>query len=286
MTKKGLLKWVKEQFMGADDDQPKKTTAQKLQGAVEREINLANAKGEAATAAMVATDNARKELANLVAQYQELQRQALSAEKKGDAAQAQKILALALAIKEKIETGTERYESANNAAKQMISEARKQFKAGYEASQDLPRRVLQIEINQMAEKARNLEGEAKRQIEGKQSYKALANSIDLNTARIMAQNLIAEGTIGLDEEVEQVLKEAQFQDEYKKLQETAKTTEDEIINTEIIEKDDAVSRAAGLLSEPAFGGMIPQLNDGFTIKKEPMPIKANVISDEEGDKEE
>ena len=274
---KNLGRRIVELFMGTDDlEQARKTTPQQLQEAVQRDIELANVKGETATAAMVAAGAQRKELAKLDAQYNALGRQALLAEKKGDQVKAQRVLALQLAIKERIDTATEQYESADNAAKQLISEARKTFKSAQEASRDLPKRVLQLEINSMMERAQKLEGDAAARLEGRQSYKALADSIDLTTARLTAQNLITDSSeLGLDEEVDQVLKEAEFQEEYKKLQATAaESGAGDVIDAEIkVIEDDTLSRAQKLLTGPAFGGMIPGHRDSFTVTQ---PLKREI----------
>ncbi|MBI4708635.1 MAG: hypothetical protein HY764_00280 [Candidatus Portnoybacteria bacterium] len=255
----GLIAKLKEVvgvLLGEQEAETSKTTTQRLQEAVRLDIELANARGEAATAAVISVTVQRKELQKLVTQHQELNRLALVAEKAGNSGEAQRILALKLAIGEKIDSATEQYEVADKNAQTLVAEARKQFAAAEEASKDLPRRVLQLELNSMVEKARKLEGDALAQIEGKQTYKSLADSIDLSTAKLMAQNLIKDSTsLGLDEEVGQVMKKAAFQEAYKKLKERA-AIEGGVIDAEIIAPEDPATKALKLLSSPPIGGLL------------------------------
>lgn len=96
MKDRPVVKWLKGLFMGSDEEESLKTTQEALQDAVRREMELANAKGEAATTQIVAATAGRKELRRLVVQHQELQQQALLAEKAKDPERAKRVLALAL----------------------------------------------------------------------------------------------------------------------------------------------------------------------------------------------
>lgn len=284
--KKGIIKWGIELFMGSDDvDEPKKTRPEELQEAVQMEMALADKKGEAATAAMIAAGNQRKELAKLVVQHKELGNQALLSQKKNDTDKAKKILALQLAIKEKIDIESKNYAKTDVAAQQLIAGAKKTYKSAENASQDLPRKVLQIEINNMIERARRLESDAAAQIDGKRSYKQLADSIDLTTARLMTQNLIKESSeLGLDADIENVLKEAEFEEAYKMLEKKAESIGDVIdADVEFIEEGDPVTRARQLLSAPPFGGMISVGGDRYNInkpEKEPVVVRAAEAGDD------
>jgi hypothetical protein len=253
---------------GKGETTTSQTPQQKLQEAVQRDIELASAKNESASAAVVTAVVYRKELAKLSAQHEELGRQALAEEKAGRSAQAQKILALKLAIGERMKDMTEKYETANNNAQALITEARKQSKAVQEASSDLPRRVLQLELNSMMEKAHKMEETAKSQIDGKQGYKALAESIDMQSIKLMTKSLIKDNSPDLDEEVGQVLKDVAFQTEYKKLKEQAEISGGDVTDAEIINEDPG-DKAKRLLSQEPFGGLLsaPKEPDKVLLEK-------------------
>ena len=265
MKGKTVTQRLRNLFMGSDEEESPKTTQEALQDAARRDMELANAKGEAATVQIVTATAGRKELGKLVVQHKELQRQALLAEKAKDPEKAKKILALVLAIKQKIEDSTEYVERSSKIATQLIESARKQYKQAEFSTQDLPRKVLQLEVNGMLEDARKLETDIKARFKGKESFQALAASIELSTERLMIRELISEEGTSLDEDVARVLQESTFEEEYLKLQQAAQT-EGEIIEAEIIE-DNGVSKAIELLSSPAFGGLVSGLDETVTKKK-------------------
>jgi hypothetical protein len=131
------------------------------------------------------------------------------------------------------------------------------------------------------ENAKRLESDAKLQVEGKSSFEALSASIDIQTQRLLVRNVIDHTDSTMDAEIDQVLKEAQFNEEYKLLQERAMTGED-VIDAEFVETGDPVDKAKKLLTESAIGGL-SGVRDSFTIKQ-PEPIKAKVETEEEPDK--
>lgn len=259
MAKGVLRKFFKdmhELLLGKDSDDQSKTVAEKLQTAVRNEIELANLKEATAATSISAAAVYRQELAKLVAQSEELQRQALKSQKAGDENKAKRILALKLAIDEKITAQTDSYQKTNEVAKNTILAAKKQFKTAQEASQDLPRRVMQLEINSMLEKAQDFEKTASKSVGWDTSYKTLANSIDLKTAQLTARALIEDSSeLGLDDQVNGVLKDARFEQEYTKLIEASKTMTD----AEFTVEDSPSKKARELLAEAPFGGLLPNL---------------------------
>ena len=256
---KGILRKffssMNELLLGKDSDDQDKSVAEKLQTAVRSEIELANMKEATAATAISAAAVYRQELAKLVAQADELQRQALNAQKAQNESKAKHILALKLAIDEKIAAQTEAYQKSNEVAKNSIVSAKKQFKAAQEASQDLPRRVMQLEINSMLNNAQEFEKSATRNAGWNTSYKTLANSIDLKTAQLTARALIEDASeLGLDDQVQGILKDAKFEQEYAKLLEASKNVTD----AEYTVVDDSPSKKAKeLLADAPFGGLLP-----------------------------
>jgi hypothetical protein len=258
---KGILrkffKNMNELLLGKDSDDENKSVAEKLQVAVRSEIELANLKETTAATAMSAAVVYRQELGKLVAQAEELQRQALKFQKAGDEAKAKRILALKLAIDEKITAQSEVYQRSNEVAKNSILAAKKQFQTAQAASQDLPRRVMQIEINSMMEKAQKFEKAATKNVGYDTNYKALASSIDLKSAQLSARALIEDSSeIALEDQVTGILKDARFEQEYVKLLEASKTVSEAEFS---VVEDSPATKARALLTESPFGGLIPNL---------------------------
>lgn len=255
----GLLKWWNKLIYGNEEGEKpqKKPAAADLQEAVQREVHLANSKREMASLTIVSAGKLRTELQKLVMQSDELGKLALKFESEGQSEQAKRYLALQLAINEKVAAVTEQYETADKSAQQLIKEAQEQSKVAKEAAQDLPRRVLQVEINKMLEDARNLETQAAAQLAGKQSYKALAESIETRTAALMTQQLLSD-TSGTDmeQEVAQVMNEAEFGQAYKQLQEKAQESGGQIIDAEYTEVTNPADKAKALLNKAPFGGLL------------------------------
>jgi len=252
---KGILKKIGEFIWGNDEPEPQ-SVAQKLQGAVQKELELASLKEATAASAMSAAMTYRKDLQKLVIQSQELLKMALKAQSGGDETKAKKILAVKLAIDEKIAAQTEAYTRANDMAKTAIVSAKTQYKKAQESSQDLPRKVLQLEINTMIERSQAFEKETMAQMAGKQGYKALAESIDLKSMQLSARALIeASSDPTMDQEVDKVLLEGKFEQEYQKLKIEAKDyqeTEFRIVEN----KETPTSKAYDLLSVPPFDGIL------------------------------
>jgi hypothetical protein len=268
---KDLFKGFSKLWYGDGAEQSQKPiAAQDLQEAVGMKIQAADAKGDAASVQMVSAKAAYNELAKLVVQHDELMKQAKLAEKAGDHEKAKRILALALAVKGKIDKASERYEQSNKVATQLIQEAQQKFKEAKEASSDLPRKVLQLEVNRMLENANRLEGKAQERLSSKPSYEALAASIDMQTERHLIRNVIEDGGETIDGEINQVLKEAQFDKEYKRLQLEAQSP-DEFVEAEIL-TDQTTDRAKQLLSQAPFGGLLSQFS-GTAAYKQPVKVK-------------
>jgi hypothetical protein len=256
---KGILikaaKNLYDLLLGKDPEE-EKTVQEKIQSAVQRELELANLKETTATTAISAALTYRKELAKLVAQSQELQVQALKAQKAGEEDKAKRILALRMAIDEKIAAQTDQYQKSDAVANNAIVAAKKQFKKAQDASQDLPRKIMQLEVNSMMDKAIAFEKDTGWKMSAQESYKALADSIDLKTAQLTARALIEDSSqLGLDEEVGNVIKEGRFEEEYKKLQQDSAIVRD----ADYTVVDNVATTAAKLLAEPAFGGTVPGL---------------------------
>lgn len=274
MTKKskGIVGFLSDLWYGTDKSQKesKQPDAQDLQEAVALKMQSANAKGDAASAQMVAAQSARQDLGKLVVQHDELGRQALLSEKEGNVEMAKKIVALKLAVKAKIKTATERYEQTNKIATQLVRDARKMFKEAKEVSDDLPRKVMQIEVNRMLENAALLEGESRDQLASRSNYEALTASIDVQTQRLLVRGMLKESNDTMDEEIKQVLGEKEFEEEYKLIQRKAKLGDD-VIDAEFTETD-VSKKAKLLLAEPAFGGLLYG-GDSFEIKQESSKIK-------------
>jgi hypothetical protein len=250
---KGIIKKIADFFWGKDKPEPQ-SVAQNLQGAVQRELELASLKETTATTAMSAALTYRKELEKLVIQSQELHKMALKAQSAGEDQKAKKILAMKLAIDEKIASQTEAYTRANEMAKTAIVSAKTQYKKAHEASQDMPRKVLQLEINTMTERSQAFEKETMAQMAGKQGYKALADSIDLKSMQLSARALIEESSDpSVDQEVNKVLLEGKFDQEYQRLKIEAK----DYVETSFIEdRSNAASEAYKALSLPPFDGIL------------------------------
>jgi hypothetical protein len=258
----GLIGFLTRLWYGSEDkkdDGDKRPLPLQLQDAVKRELNLANAKRELASMAIVTAKKLRDELKKLVAQSDELGRQAFLAEKDGKPEEAKRYVALQLAINGKVENATEQYEAADKNARQLISEAQKQSTIALNASKDLPKKVLQVEINRMLVDARDLETQAMAQVTGKQSYQALAESIEMKTTTLMTQQLLT-GTVGpdLEQEVETVMKEVEFGKAYKQLQEKVQESGGAVVDAEFTEVVNPADKARLLLSEAPFGGLLGQ----------------------------
>lgn len=279
--KKGMLNFLRnlgKLWYGDDAEQNSKpVVAQDLQEAVGMKIQAADAKGDAASVQMISAKADYNELAKLVVQHDELMKQAKLAEKANDSEKAKRILALALAVKGKIEKASERYEQSNKVATQLIQEAQQKFKEAKEASADLPRKVMQLEVNRMLENSQRLEGKDQEKLISKPSYEALAASIDMQTERHMIRSVIEDGGDTMDGEIDQVLKEVLFDKEYQRLKLEAQSPE-EFVEAEII--DDTTDRAKHLLSQAPFGGLISRLS-GTTAYQQPVKVK---MSDVEGKK--
>jgi vacuolar-type H+-ATPase subunit E/Vma4 len=116
---------------------------------------------------------------------------------------------------------------------------------------------LQVEINRMLEEARDLESQAMAQVTGKQSYQALAESIEMKTTTLMTQQLLT-GTVGpdLEQEVETVMKEVEFGNAYKQLQEKVQESGGAIVDAEFTEVVNPADKAKALLNEAPFGGLL------------------------------
>ena len=102
---KGILKKIADFLWGKEEPEPQ-SVAQNLQGAVQKELELASLKEATAASAMSAAMVYRKDLQKLVVQSQELLKMALKAQSGGDETKAKKILAVKLAIDDKIATQT------------------------------------------------------------------------------------------------------------------------------------------------------------------------------------
>jgi hypothetical protein len=262
MSKGGILGFFTWLFYGKEgkkEEPDKKPLPQQLQAAVQREVDLAKAKRELASMAIVTSQKLRGELKKLVAQSDELGRQAFLAEKDGKPEEAKRYLALQLAINEKVSNTTEQYEAADKNARQLISEAQKQSAVALNASKDLPKKVLQVEINKMLEDARSLESQAMAQVTGKQSYQALAESIEMKTATLMTQQLLTDSSgPDLEQDVETVMKEVEFGKAYKQLQEKVQEGGGAVIDAEFTEVVNPADKARLLLEEAPFGGLLGQ----------------------------
>ncbi len=233
------------------------TTAQHLQDAVKREIDLASARKQAAQSSMVTAGLMRKELAKLVAEHQALGKLALQKEQAGDTEGAKKILALQLKIQGRIEPKTQAYKEADQRTAELIVTARDQHKRVEEAKTELPQRVLQIELNRMREDAQKMEEEAAAQLTGAASFENLTKSIDMQTAVLDAGHLLTDtGEENLEAEVQKALTGQEFEKAYKQLQHKAQEAPGEVVEAELIEGGDAVDDAKNLLSGPAFGGAL------------------------------
>lgn len=251
-----LVKFFDQLFSGGAEEKTEvKTIAEDLQLAAKKEMELAQMKGKTASIAIYSTGVARKELNKLVMQHTVLKEEAVKAEKEGNTERAKKILALCLAVEDKIKQQTTQYESSDQTARALILEAQKQYQNAKNASNELPRKVLQVEINQMMEESQKLELATSSQITGK-SFKALADEIDLKSTALMTKNLLIEGNnaLGLEGEIEEVMKEAVFESAYKQLQ--AQVQQGAItIEGEVVE-DDPIAKATKALSKPPFGGLL------------------------------
>jgi hypothetical protein len=116
---------------------------------------------------------------------------------------------------------------------------------------------MQLEINSMMEKAQEFEKAATKNVGIDTNYKTLANSIDLKTAQLSALALIENSSdLDLDDQVNGVLKDARFEQEYTKLIEASKTVTD--AEFEIVE-DSPSKKAKELLADAPFGGLLPGL---------------------------
>lgn len=255
--KEGLFsRWGKrfDRIFSGVSEEDSESQIEELQKATKRELDLADSRVETATTAIAAADMQRKNLSELIAQHEIISKKALLMEREGNQETAKKILALQLALEEKIKVQTDQCKSADKMAKDLILRAKKQVKAANEASQDLPRKVLQGEINRMMIRSRNLEKSAESAVSRQTSFKALASSMDLSTAKLMARNLIeSSDDLDLDERVDQAIKETEFTEAYKLLQ--AKVQGGETVEVRLIE-DNPADEARKLLSAPAFGGVL------------------------------
>lgn len=233
------------------------TSAQRLQEALGREIELAEARKQAAQSSMVAAGMLREELAKLVGEHEALGKLAVKRERAGDTQAAREALGLQLKLKERIEEKARAYKESDQRAADLIVRAREQYAKVEKAENELPQRILQLELNRMREDAQKMEDQARTRLEGVAGFDALAKSIDLQTAMLDAGHLLSQGSgENLAGQVAGLLSGEAFDRAYEELKAKARELPGDVVEAELVEGGDAVSEAKSLLSGPAFGGAL------------------------------
>ena len=253
----GIRKILSDLWYGKTDvkenenSQAEKPNAQMLQEAVERDMQTAQTQAQLAGTQVAAVREKRKELEGLVRKSEVIHSLALKEQRAGNEAKAKKLLALKMSVDEQLKNSTEQYEEADMVARKQTKEAQNMIRKAREAESKLPGKVLQLKMNEMLEESHRLAREVKA-LPGKSSFDALAGKIELETTRLTASALIEEGGMGVDEEIENILKEAEFGEAYQNLLTEAASSNGS--ETKLL--DDPAAKARKLLLQPIAGGVL------------------------------